>query len=430
MVTTTFVTALGPDDPDDGDIGRQQRGLAIALLDTIRPSGFGWKVPSQSGRGSYFVSLPGLGQPKPYCACDDFENRGKPCKHVYAVLATTKRGEHLAASDIEVAPIRLQQPWPLYNKAQENEGRLLRYLLREFCDSVSPLPQTMGRPRHPIGDMIYAMGMKVYGMKSARRTKSDIRSEVEAGRMAVDPSTSAAIRALGRSDLTPVLSELIKASARPLSSIETDFAVDSTGFSTTRHASWFDRKYKAEKKRGDWVKLHAICGVRTNIITAAEVAGAYSGDAPRLRPLVLATRENFIVQTVAADKAYSTHVNLQAIAEAGGEPYIPFKTGSREHKENEKGYDPLWNKMYRLFSLNLPEFERRYHQRSNIETAFHMVKEKFGGWVKSKTRTAQINEVLVKVLLHNLAVLVDAMYTLGVDPSLGATGDGHGAGST
>lgn len=423
MATMKFVTALGPNDPDDGDVGRQQRGLAIALLDHIRSDDFGWKVPSQSGKGSYFVSLPGQGQPKPYCSCDDFETRNVVCKHIYAVLAINKREEHLGESGVEVARIRIQQPWSLYNAAQENEGKMFRWLLRELCDTAQPLPQTMGRPRHPIGDMIYAMATKVYSMRSARRAKSDIRSAVEAGNMTVDPSTSAAIRMFGRPDVTPVLRRLIQVSALPLRDIETDFAVDSTGFSSTRYNRWFDRKYGGAHKRATWVKLHGICGVRTNIITAAFADQEYSADSKRLVSLLRETNENFTIREVTADKAYSTHAILQAISELGATPYIPFKTGSRAHKEGEKGYDPIWNRMYNLFAMNRAEFDRHYHPRNNVETAFHMMKAKFGDAVKSKTLTARINEALLKVICHNLCVLIGAMYSLGVDPSIAGARD-------
>ena len=49
---TELKTALGPDDPDDGDEGRRQRGIAIAVMEhnRIRPDRFGYKVPSQSGK--------------------------------------------------------------------------------------------------------------------------------------------------------------------------------------------------------------------------------------------------------------------------------------------------------------------------------------------------------------------------------------------
>ena len=80
-----LITALGPNDPDDGDQGRRQRGLAIAHLHqhNIMPDRYGYRVPSQSGNGAYVVNVePGL----LYCDCADFQERQKPCKHVYAVL--------------------------------------------------------------------------------------------------------------------------------------------------------------------------------------------------------------------------------------------------------------------------------------------------------------------------------------------------------
>ena len=43
------VTALGPNDPDDGDAGRQQRGVAIAALTRIEKNRLGYKIPSASG---------------------------------------------------------------------------------------------------------------------------------------------------------------------------------------------------------------------------------------------------------------------------------------------------------------------------------------------------------------------------------------------
>ena len=46
-----------------------------------------------------------------------------------------------------------------------------------------------------------------------------------------------------------------------------------------------------------------------------------------------------------------------------------------------------------------------------------MVKAKFGDVVRSKTPTAQVNETLVKVLCHNICVLVQAMHNLGVTPN-------------
>ena len=68
----SFLTALGPNDPDDGDTGRQKRGMAIAAVVPIQKNSLGYQVPSQSGNGSYVVSVD---DGDPFCTCPDFEKR-------------------------------------------------------------------------------------------------------------------------------------------------------------------------------------------------------------------------------------------------------------------------------------------------------------------------------------------------------------------
>ncbi len=58
-----------------------------------------------------------------------------------------------------------------------------------------------------------------------------------------------------------------------------------------------------------------------------------------------------------------------------------------------------------------------YHKRSNVETAFSMIKAKFGASVRAKTPTTQVNEVLCKVLCHNICVLIQSIYELGLEPT-------------
>lgn len=59
---------------------------------------------------------------------------------------------------------------------------------------------------------------------------------------------------------------------------------------------------------------------------------------------------------------------------------------------------------------------RAYHKRSNLETTFHMIKAKFGDKLRSKTRTAQVNEALCKVLCHNICSFIQSMYELRLKP--------------
>ena len=54
----------------------------------------------------------------------------------------------------------------------------------------------------------------------------------------------------------------------------------------------------------------------------------------------------------------------------------------------------IWSEMYHYFMYNREEFLSHYHKRSNVETAFSMIKGKFGDAVRSKSDIGQLNEVL------------------------------------
>ena len=95
------------------------------------------------------------------------------------------------------------------------------------------------------------------------------------------PSYNSVFRYLEAEALTPYLYELIKTSSLPLKSVEHDFAVDSSGFSTGQFIRWMDVKYGKEEDRRMWLKVHLMCGVKTNIITSVEISDGY-GERPRL----------------------------------------------------------------------------------------------------------------------------------------------------
>ena len=50
-----------------------------------------------------------------------------------------------------------------------------------------------------------------------------------------------------------------------------------------------------------------------------------------------------------------------------------------------------------------------------------MIKAKFGDHVRSKTDVAMVNEVLCKVLCHNICCLIQSMYELGIEPTFWAS---------
>lgn len=81
--------------------------------------------------------------------------------------------------------------------------------------------------------------------------------------------------------------DLIEISSLPLQSIETSFAVDSSGFTTCRFVQWVKAKYTDPKlmEKHQWVKVHLMCGVKTNVVTSVEVTDSNANDCPQFEML-------------------------------------------------------------------------------------------------------------------------------------------------
>src|SRR6185503_2183017 len=112
-----------------------------------------------------------------------------------------------------------------------------------LCDGVVEPAQTTGRPRLAYRDMIFSVAFKVFSTVSGRRFMSDLSDAHAKGYIAKVPHFNSIFNYLELEALTSVLRELIARSSLPLKALETNFAVDSSGFSTCQYASWFNAKY-------------------------------------------------------------------------------------------------------------------------------------------------------------------------------------------
>ncbi len=146
------------------------------------------------------------------------------------------------------------QQWPSYNAAQTNEKDRFQVLLRDLCAGIGePAGPRVGRPRLPLADAIFAAAFKVYSTVSGRRFMSDLREAHERGYIAKVPHYNSIFNYLENPALTPILRALVERSSLPLKGVEVDFAVDSSGFSTSRFSRWYDEKYGKMKGQHDWV---------------------------------------------------------------------------------------------------------------------------------------------------------------------------------
>lgn len=398
---------------------REQRGLIIAATCRLnRLSDGTWLVPSQSaksGTATYRVDLV-----QKTCTCLDHTEGGNTCKHFYSAMIVHKRDVLPDGTVIETKTITLtekkvyKQDWPAYNKAQSTEKRRVRVLLHDLCRRLPPRERgndgKRGRlPHHP-SDAVFTMAYKVYCGFSARRFSTDLQEAHEMGFISQSIPGMKATAFLEDPYYTPILKELIGYSACPLRSVETDFAIDSSGFGSSRYEKWYDQKYGVTRTRSIWVKAHIASGVKTNVVTAVRILDKDSGDCPQFVPLVKETRRHFEIGEVSADKAYLSVENFEEVAGCGGQAFIAFKTNSTG------AIGGAFEKAFHFFQFNQEEYMTHYHKRSNAESTFSAIKRKFGDTVASKNPTAMVNEVLCKLLCQNITCLIQEQETLGIAP--------------
>jgi transposase len=365
-------------------------------------------VKSQSGNGLYKIE----GGNEWKCTCPDYVNRGSQCKHILATkyyLEVQKQ----TPEGIVTEKVRLtySQAWTAYNAAQKDEVRLFDALLKDLVEAIPEPEQRMGRPRLPIREQLFCAIQKVYSQLSSRRAYSLFENATERGQIAHAPHFNAPSKLFNHAEVTAILHKLVMLSALPVAGIETDFAVDSTGFRTTTFSAYNAYKHGVHR-RNNWLKAHICAGVRTNIVTSVAVTEGDAADSPQFQPLVKATAESFEVGEVCADMAYSSRDNFQAVKDQGGVAYIPFKSNATGLAKGSS----LWRKMYLYFQFNKEDFMAHYHKRSNVESTNAALKRKLGETLKSKNRTAQVNELLAKVIAYNLTVVIHEMHENGIQP--------------
>ena len=243
---------------------REQRGAAIAELGQIKRRGrHCWHVKSQTGSGTWVVDIENR---KFICTCPDYETRAEFCKHIFAVEIWRHRSPEPDASVTE-EPKRYSQDWPAYNKAQTTEQAHFSKLLRQLCDGIEFQQQPIGRPKTPLGDVVFACVYKVYTGKSGRRAMGTLNECRSQGHMVSSPNYNTMSRYMNSSEMSVVLRNLVQESAAPLRGVEQKFAADATGFSTKTYQRYFDHKWGGEKKKARFVKAHAMCGTFTHVVS-------------------------------------------------------------------------------------------------------------------------------------------------------------------
>lgn len=197
------------------------------------------------------------------------------------------------------------QDWIAYNQAQTQEKILFFELLGELTGIVPKQKyKGTGRPSADFGEMIFSICLKTYLDFSSRRIESDIRMAQQLGYIEHVPHFNTILKYLNNPALAQVFKELITISALPLKQVEENFAVDSSGFST----SIFQQRIHARtgnSQRRLFKKAHLFTGVKTNIITSVEITDGYAHDTLMFPSRLYDTAKYFDIKEVTADMGYS-----------------------------------------------------------------------------------------------------------------------------
>ena len=172
-----------------------------------------------------------------------------------------------------------------------------------------------------------------------------------------------------------------------------------------RFVRWFDvrhgkRKGGRKSKRRDFLKLHFIVDCTSLLILSFKVTPPFKSDSRQVEYLLSFIKNN--LGRLCGDKAYLSRKICDLIAKCGGEPYISIKKNIV--RVRSKG-SRAWKEMLFLYGRSKKLYLKKYHRRSLAETAVSTVKRSFSHSLYSKKRRGQKNEIRLKVLTYNLAII-------------------------
>ncbi len=292
--------------------------------------------------------------------------------------------------------------WRAYNNSQTREKIMLIELLSDLCKILD---------NEKLAHKIFCICMKTYINTSSRRVISELELCKRKEWIRYVPHFNSVLNFFNDRQVKRALNHLIELSALPLAQLEKQFCIDSTGFSERKYIERWSTIRQDFSRHQSYRKAHCIYGAYSNIIVSAIITEGTASDSLRFKDLLSNAAKNFNVEEVSADLAYSSRENLKHAEQLGITPYVPFKKNA---VGTSKGAH-IWSKMYKYFKNNPEEFLKHYHQRSNSEAGFFMIKQRFGDFVRTKTEMSQTNEVLCKILCHNLCVLVQEVFLSNLD---------------
>jgi len=298
-------------------------------------------------------------------------------------------------------------------EARKKEDKLLPRVLYQLISEIPEPPQLLGRPRISYQDMLMACALKIHHGKTCQGVEEVLEDAYDKGFIDNIPSAMTISEYMNKPKFTNMLYALLKSTADFLYDFETDksFSMDSTGMSQqSKFSSWADYKFKVRKKKF-WYNVHIITGNRTHAVFGAEIKPNYkASDVKDLPELTDKTFENFQMEILCADGLYPSDNNFDYLKKKGIDAYIKFKKNTKP-----TGRSNAFVEKYYSYMLDPEIYDKKLHNRVQIETSNSMYKRRYGDSVKSKNLASGENEILLILICNNIRIFIYKMFESGYE---------------
>lgn len=301
------------------------------------------------------------------------------------------------------------QNWHKYNLAKTHEKRLFYELLSELRSIIPEEPYVFGRPPAKIKDLFFMCCLKIYSNYSSRKIDFDLKNAEGSGYIKKACHYNRLSEFLNSPLTYELLQKLLTITAIPMKKLEEAFSMDASGFGSYQYQRWKTFRFSPAfmtKATRNYLKAHVCIGTRTNVVCTAEITYGNFSDISQAPKLLNALGKNFKPKEVSGDKGYSAYRVLKIIERMKAMPFIAFKDNTNPTWKSPE----IWIRMYSYFKNHPEKFLKSYHKRSNVETTFSMIKMRLGEFLKSKNYEAQRNELLIKLIVHNICCLIQEIF--------------------
>lgn len=299
--------------------------------------------------------------------------------------------------------------WKNYNRSLINRGNLILWFSEDVIKSWYEKPQKhkkCGRPLMYSNSYIeLALTLRTLFRFSLRATQGFLEGLVSL--LGLNLQVSHYSRLSRRATDLDVQLDKLKGRGK----IPTDLVIDSTGLKIYGEGEWKMRTHGKQKRR-TWRKYHVAVNPDSHEVIAVELTVANLHDS-KVMPNLLSNQKN--IGKVYADGAYPFKRCLDAIAEVGGIPMIPIRSGTCLVKKSPSKGEQVRNQLIldirRSGGKRMWKKTSGYHKRSLVETHMFRLKTILGGSLRARNLENQ------KVEAKLMAKILNRMTRLGMPRS-------------